>query len=502
MPGPQARRLWFTIFFFRPRGLGLKRIAYQAAVYGLFHPLFERKGMSIPRTDTQYRQIRTPESAADSMAISARRPGRFFMASNFYKEDSMSKIKKSLVFGCALFLTALLFITGCTNPNTGIFVPVTDITGVPAGGTEGSEVDLSDATVVPSDADYKTINWSVKDAGTTGLSSEGIVNAKFTPGQSGTLVLTATVPNGKAEGTDYTKDFTITIDAVETYEFNIAGYFKGDSLASYMGSFYDDGIGFSATVFTQYDDGALGISYSGDIVMHIPIGNDGTAGRIIICITDGGSWGKTVGFYYAIAYKNYGYSASTDSINIQTSSAYGAENNGVPTMAQAVTEYTDANGYFSNYGNYRRFKDTVPQTDGTLILTGLEGGWSGADDNGNGDDYFIRIVNPVLTWSSDLGGVASHQFAGTIVETTDATQSSGFIYIKVDYRNTVSGDYEDLVIGNYFAIHWKDKSGGSIKLCAAYGSNKTGTTDLAAAKSIYTTTNSYFNDDYYVVITP
>jgi hypothetical protein len=140
----------------------------------------------------------------------------FFYSNKFLKEDSMLSLKKSLVFGCALLLTALVFFTGCPSPSSSdIFVPVTDITGVPATGTEGAEVDLSAAAVVPAEANYRTINWSVKDDGNTGLSDEGIVNAKFTPAQPGTLVLTATIANGRAEGTNYTKDFTITIDAIQ-----------------------------------------------------------------------------------------------------------------------------------------------------------------------------------------------------------------------------------------------------------------------------------------------
>lgn len=284
----------------------------------------------------------------------------------------------------------------------------------------------------------------------------------------------------------------------EALVFPIAGYFKGDYIP------WDDGIGITASHFYQYDDGALGISYGGDIIKHIPAGTDGKAGTIIIKITEAGTWEKTVGSYYAVDYKNYGYSTSMEVVRIQTSSATktgGENNNGVSTLAEAITEYTVDNGYFSLYGNYRQFRDEIPQTDSSLTLTGLTGAWSGTD--GDDMDYFIRIANPVLTWSSDLGyNTASHQFAGTIVETTAAAESSGYIYIKVDFVNTRNGDYDDLKIGNYFAIHWKDKANGGIKLCAAYGTDTDGTATLTEAKTTYTVANNYFDDDYYVVITP
>jgi hypothetical protein len=281
----------------------------------------------------------------------------------------------------------------------------------------------------------------------------------------------------------------------EALAFPVAGYFKGDYIP------WDDGIGFSASHFYQYDDGGLGISYSGDIVKHIPIGEDGKAGRIIIKITEPGSWGKTTGNYYAIAYKDYGYSTSTKTTNIQTSSAYkkeGGQNNGVSTIAEAVTEYTSEAGYFATYGNYRKLRDEVPQADAGLTLTGLEGAWSGKD--GEDDDYFIRIANPVLTWSSDLDyNIAKCQFAGTIVETTTFREDSGYIYIKLDFVDA-TGDYDGLKVGNYYAIHWKDKAGGGIKLCAAYGNDKDGTETLDAAKTEFTVEQDYFDDDYYVVV--
>jgi endo-1,4-beta-xylanase len=100
----------------------------------------------------------------------------------------------------------------------GVFVPVTNITGVPTGGTEGSEVDLSGAVVAPGNATNKTIVWTVQDAGTTGVGNAGIVNNKFTPASAGTLTLTATIANGTAEGTAFAKeDFAIIISPPNTF---------------------------------------------------------------------------------------------------------------------------------------------------------------------------------------------------------------------------------------------------------------------------------------------
>jgi hypothetical protein len=277
------------------------------------------------------------------------------------------------------------------------------------------------------------------------------------------------------------------------------GYFKGDTVPP-----YDDGIGFTATHFYYYDNGALDIGYAGKIVTHIPDDEAEGAGIIIIQITDGGTWNKTVDSYYAIAYLDYGYHDGTDSAIIRQSSAYKAnseKNNGVPAIEEAITEYTVANGYFPSdpesayYARYRKYRSTIPQADAALTLTGLEGVWAGED--GDEEAWTIRIANPMLTWASDV----ANAFAGTIVDITETDGTSGYIYIKLDYVSTM-GDYSDLEAGNYYAIRYKDKAGGSIKLCAAYGDNTEGTATLAEAKTTYTVDNEYFDDDYYVTPTP
>ncbi len=88
------------------------------------------------------------------------------------------------------------------------FVAVTDITGVPTKATVDKDLTLT-GTVAPANATNKTIAWSVKDAGTTNAT---IADGKLKATAAGTVTVTATIANGKAEGTDFTKDFTITVE--------------------------------------------------------------------------------------------------------------------------------------------------------------------------------------------------------------------------------------------------------------------------------------------------
>jgi len=90
------------------------------------------------------------------------------------------------------------------------FIAVTGITGVPTAATAKTPLTLT-GTVAPTNATNKTIVWSVKTAGTTGATISG--NTLNTTAE-GTVVITATVVNGKTANTDYTQDFNITVNAV------------------------------------------------------------------------------------------------------------------------------------------------------------------------------------------------------------------------------------------------------------------------------------------------
>jgi hypothetical protein len=122
----------------------------------------------------------------------------------------------------------------------------------------------------------------------------------------------------------------------ETSKANLTGYWK---------SSYGDGFEITGTIFTQYDDASKTVSFAGTIVNNPDLTN--SSNYITIKITNGGTWGKTLGNYYVIHYKDF--AATT----VKESCAYksgGQSDNATQTGAE--TEFTIANGYFAYYGDY------------------------------------------------------------------------------------------------------------------------------------------------------
>ena len=110
-------------------------------------------------------------------------------------------------------------IIDCLNGMLPPMIPVTDITEVPTETVAGTSLVLS-GQVIPSDATNQDIIWSVKDAGTTGAVVNGAVLDTVA---AGTVVITATIPNGVEEGKDFSKDFTITVKSDEPSEVPVTG---------------------------------------------------------------------------------------------------------------------------------------------------------------------------------------------------------------------------------------------------------------------------------------
>ena len=130
-------------------------------------------------------------------------------------------MEKRLIKITAVQLALLLALAGCDGNvpdnnvvNPGNFVAVTDITGVARETTAGVDLTLS-GTVVPRDATNKAITWTVKNADGTGAVINGNTLSANTPG---TVTVTARIVNGKSSNSDFTKDFSITIQAINAPE--------------------------------------------------------------------------------------------------------------------------------------------------------------------------------------------------------------------------------------------------------------------------------------------
>jgi uncharacterized repeat protein (TIGR02543 family) len=96
-------------------------------------------------------------------------------------------------------------------------VSVTKINNVPVDGLINETLDLSAVEAVPPNASVKTIVWTVRDPGTTGVNAS-IVDGPFTPAAAGTLTLTATIRGGRLDASgnivDYTENFSVKIAAI------------------------------------------------------------------------------------------------------------------------------------------------------------------------------------------------------------------------------------------------------------------------------------------------
>ncbi len=93
------------------------------------------------------------------------------------------------------------------------FIPVTNITNkfetevtMPSDEMRCS-IDLSKIEITPTDATLTNVEWTIKE----GSDIAGIDKDTLVVTSPGTVVVTATIANGKAPGTDYTEDFTINI---------------------------------------------------------------------------------------------------------------------------------------------------------------------------------------------------------------------------------------------------------------------------------------------------
>ena len=88
------------------------------------------------------------------------------------------------------------------------FVPVTEITNIPASVPVGIQYIFGRRIVLPDNATYTQVTWEVTDAGTTGAI---IVGTSLRTTAPGTVKVRGTIKEGLAFDVDYTQDFVIEV---------------------------------------------------------------------------------------------------------------------------------------------------------------------------------------------------------------------------------------------------------------------------------------------------
>ena len=118
----------------------------------------------------------------------------------------MATVRATIVNGAN---TTTDFVQDFTITVNAAFVPVTGITSVPTAAIAGTPLALS-GTVAPANATNSTIAWTVQNQGTTGATISG---GTLHTTNTGTAMVRATIANGAGATTDFTQDFTVTVNA-------------------------------------------------------------------------------------------------------------------------------------------------------------------------------------------------------------------------------------------------------------------------------------------------
>jgi len=165
-----------------------------------------------------------------------------------------------------------------------------------------------------------------------GTEKEPIVSKHF-PAllAAGTLALCLVVPSCSFTPSETTSAPSAT-ETLNTDTSKLAGYWK---------SSYNDGFEINGATFAQYDDAAKGISFAGTVVNVRNI--NAASGYLTILVTNSGTWGKTVGSFYVIAWQIVSDSKMKESTAFKTGST---SNSGISTRIAAENEFTIDNGYF------------------------------------------------------------------------------------------------------------------------------------------------------------
>ena len=352
-------------------------------------------------------------------------------------------------------------------------VPVSSLSNLPTEAAVNVPLELT-ATVLPETATNQTIIWSVLNQGGTEAS---ITENIFLASAEGIATVRATIPNGLAEGSDYTQDFNINVVFIRN-TFGWKNNFGGSGDEHYQS-------------VTAVSDGVVAVGYAAGSSFGngnwIDVEGKGSDDAIIVKYNHNGNviWlknfgGSEVDIFNAVA------TVSDGIIAVGYSTAFGSGDwtdvSGKGDDDAIIVKY-DNNGnvvWRKNFGgNARdRYRSVAVLSDG-IVAVGMSlknsfgnGDWIGYTGNGIYEYQYDAIMvkydhNGNVVWKKNIGGNGMDEyFSVKAVE-------NGFVAVGwTDQMSFDSGDWigitgkgsDDAVIVKYDnngnAV-WKKNFGGS-----------------------------------------
>jgi hypothetical protein len=288
----------------------------------------------------------------------------------------------------------ILALAGCPQPSGGVFISVTNITGIPGTATAGTPLTLA-GTVEPGNATNQIITWSVIDPGSTGAAISGNV---LTTTAAGTVVVRALIVNGWASG-NCTQDFTIIVSGGGLGgggTLTINGLPSGGTRAVYVFS--------SGTDISTYD--AISSAYMNG--SYQAVGASLTSeGAFTLYTWTGGSQGG-------------GFTGEGSFPVLLLNSGGSITDTGNPMYAQAAVTFSNGAGTVS----YDSFSAVVYGGGNTVV--------SGFSLNG-------KVTAPVKGAAPDTTAINEAQYTGTIAwQSADGTPHTGAFAASTVYTAVVT----------------------------------------------------------------
>jgi hypothetical protein len=390
-----------------------------------------------------------------------------------------------------------------------VFVPVSNITNLPATVTAGTPLTLT-GTVMPSNATNRNIEWSMVNAGTTGAT---ITNGVLNTTSAGTVNLLAKIINGTNSTTDYTQTFTITVNA--------AALSQGEP--SWKTNFGGNGTDVYTST-TKVSDGIIAVGYSantsfnnGDWTGYVGKGNEDA---IIVKYDNNGNvvWRRHFGGngndrFQAVTTVSDGVIAVGYSAN--TSFGNGDWDGGVAGKGNddaIIVKYDNTGNVIwkKHFGgsNVDAYTSVTAVADG-IIAVGYSanasfnsGDWTGVSGNGGDEAIVVKYDNAGnIVWQNNFGGSNDERF-NSITTVSDGIIAVGYSYVNGtgDWTGVTYKSNMDAIMVKFDhngEMLWKQTFGGSYSTTTYrynYYSSVTTVSDGIIAAG-YSSTNSFGAND-------